>query len=293
MSELAREMMAKVEGGIRLESAQEMTDEYRETLLHLLTMQADSELAGGYGYVPWITKAPTVEEKHVVAQIVKDELRHAAVMVRSARRPRVRRRAPRPSPRRDLHDAHRAGRGYRDRAHHERQAGEHLLLPDRDVGRFRLLQLLHGSGGRAPARGCPRLLLRPLGARDRRDLQGGEVPHPPRRVLGEEARLRPDDPRRGADDLQQVVRPDAEHLRAPGVAEEPALPEVPAQAPRQRRGPAGVRPRGPGALRQVRPHAPRVEAEMGRAPRRSPHPRLRGGGAVRAVRKLGPPEELT
>src|SRR5881409_3826096 len=80
MSELAREMMAKVEGGIRLESAQEMTDEYRETLLHLLTMQADSELAGGYGYVPWITKAPTVEEKHVVAQIVKDELRHATVM---------------------------------------------------------------------------------------------------------------------------------------------------------------------------------------------------------------------
>src|SRR5436309_14924841 len=80
MSELAREMMAKVEGGIRLESAQEMTDEYRETLVHLLTMQADSELAGGYGYVPWITKAPTGEEKHVVAQIVKDELRHATVM---------------------------------------------------------------------------------------------------------------------------------------------------------------------------------------------------------------------
>src|SRR6266478_6840757 len=80
MSELAREMTAKIEGGIRLESAQEMTDEYRETLLHLLTMQADSELAGGYGYVPWITKAPTVEEKNVVAQIVKDELRHAAVM---------------------------------------------------------------------------------------------------------------------------------------------------------------------------------------------------------------------
>src|SRR5205809_6851005 len=80
MSELAREMMAKVEGGIRLESAQEMTDEYRETLLHLLTMQADSELAGRYGYVPWITKAPTVEGKHVVAQIVQDGLRHAAVM---------------------------------------------------------------------------------------------------------------------------------------------------------------------------------------------------------------------
>jgi ring-1,2-phenylacetyl-CoA epoxidase subunit PaaA len=30
--------------------------------------------------VPWITRAPGVEEKHVVAQIVKDELRHATVM---------------------------------------------------------------------------------------------------------------------------------------------------------------------------------------------------------------------
>src|SRR4030095_9640825 len=80
MSDLAKAMMAKIEGGVRLESAHEMTAEYRENLVHLLTMQADSELAGGYGYVPWITKAPTVEEKHVVAQIVKAELRHATVM---------------------------------------------------------------------------------------------------------------------------------------------------------------------------------------------------------------------
>ena len=45
-----------------------------------MTMQADSELAGAYGYVPWIMKAPGVEEKLVVAQIVKDETRHAKVM---------------------------------------------------------------------------------------------------------------------------------------------------------------------------------------------------------------------
>jgi ring-1,2-phenylacetyl-CoA epoxidase subunit PaaA len=80
MSDPAREMLAKIESGARLESAHEMTPEYRDNLVHLMTMQADSELAGGYGYVPWIAKAPTVEEKHVVAQIVKDELRHAAVM---------------------------------------------------------------------------------------------------------------------------------------------------------------------------------------------------------------------
>jgi ring-1,2-phenylacetyl-CoA epoxidase subunit PaaA len=73
-------MTDKIARGVRLESADEMTPAYREALVHLMTMQADSELAGGYGYVPWITKAPNVEEKHVVAQIVKDELRHAAVM---------------------------------------------------------------------------------------------------------------------------------------------------------------------------------------------------------------------
>ena len=80
MGDLHAEMLAKLERGARLESRDEATPEYLEHLIHLMTMQADSELAGGYGYVPWITKAPTVEEKHVVAQIVKDELRHAAVM---------------------------------------------------------------------------------------------------------------------------------------------------------------------------------------------------------------------
>src|SRR3989442_7997224 len=80
MAEMVETMMEKIRAGQRLESPDEMTAEYRENLVHLLTMQADSELAGGYGYVPWITKAPTVDEKHVVAQIVKDELRHAAVM---------------------------------------------------------------------------------------------------------------------------------------------------------------------------------------------------------------------
>jgi len=80
VSDLDRETVAKIERGERLESPEELTPAYREHLIHLMTMQADSELAGGYGYVPWITKAPTVEEKHVVAQIVKDELRHAAVM---------------------------------------------------------------------------------------------------------------------------------------------------------------------------------------------------------------------
>jgi len=47
------------------------------------------------------------------------------------------------------------------------------------------------TGRRPSARGRPRLLLRALGPRDRGHLQGGEVPHPARRVLGQEAREDP------------------------------------------------------------------------------------------------------
>ncbi len=73
-------LLARLAAGETIEAGDEMSPVYRENLVHLMTMQADSELAGAYGYVPWIMKAPTVEEKLVVAQIVKDETRHAKVM---------------------------------------------------------------------------------------------------------------------------------------------------------------------------------------------------------------------
>jgi ring-1,2-phenylacetyl-CoA epoxidase subunit PaaA len=73
-------LLARLAAGERVESADEMTADYKKNLIHLMTMQADSELAGAFGYVPWIMKAPTIEEKHVVSQIVKDEVRHAHVM---------------------------------------------------------------------------------------------------------------------------------------------------------------------------------------------------------------------
>jgi ring-1,2-phenylacetyl-CoA epoxidase subunit PaaA len=70
-------MMAKIAAGEKLESPSEITDEYREHLLVLMIAQADSELAGAYGYIPWIENAPTVAEKLAMANIVKDEVRHA------------------------------------------------------------------------------------------------------------------------------------------------------------------------------------------------------------------------
>jgi len=66
----------------RIESASEMSEEYRRPLVHLMTMQADSELAGGLGYVKWIGAAPTMKEKSVMAKIVEDEIGHAHMIYR-------------------------------------------------------------------------------------------------------------------------------------------------------------------------------------------------------------------
>jgi len=73
-------LLAKIAQGEMIESVEEMTEEYRENLVRLMLMQADSEIAGAFGYVPWIMKAPTTAEMLAVATIAKDEVRHGRVM---------------------------------------------------------------------------------------------------------------------------------------------------------------------------------------------------------------------
>ena len=58
---------------------------YEKMLKKLLWMQGDSEYSGALGYMPWIEKAPTLKEKVLVAQIVKDEMRHASVIYKLLR----------------------------------------------------------------------------------------------------------------------------------------------------------------------------------------------------------------
>jgi len=76
------QLLEKIRTGKIVESPEEMSEEYRTHLVNLMQMQADSELSGSFGYVPWIIKAPTVPEMLAVATIVKDEVRHARVMYR-------------------------------------------------------------------------------------------------------------------------------------------------------------------------------------------------------------------
>ena len=74
------EVIERVARGERISTSDEMSEEYRDDLVNLMTMQADSELAGAFGYIPFIAKAPGVEEKLIVANIVRDETRHAKAM---------------------------------------------------------------------------------------------------------------------------------------------------------------------------------------------------------------------
>jgi ring-1,2-phenylacetyl-CoA epoxidase subunit PaaA len=81
-NEREQRMLEKLAKGESIETPDEMSDEYYDHLTNLMVQQADSELAGGFGYVPWIMKAPTTEEMLIVSNIVRDEVRHARAMYR-------------------------------------------------------------------------------------------------------------------------------------------------------------------------------------------------------------------
>jgi ring-1,2-phenylacetyl-CoA epoxidase subunit PaaA len=73
-------LMAKLARGEAIRSQDEMTHDYRQALIRLMLMQADSELAAAFGYVPWITQAVSTKEMLRISSIVHDEVRHARVM---------------------------------------------------------------------------------------------------------------------------------------------------------------------------------------------------------------------
>ena len=73
-------LFEEIKNGKTFDKGAELPPLYKKHLLNLLWMQGDSEYSGSLGYAPWIEKAPTVMEKVLVAQMVKDEMRHAQVV---------------------------------------------------------------------------------------------------------------------------------------------------------------------------------------------------------------------
>ncbi len=79
------QLFAEIAEGRTFDKGEELPPLYHKHLLNLLWMQGDSEYAGALGYMPWIEKAPDLKEKLLVAQIVKDEMRHATVIYKMLR----------------------------------------------------------------------------------------------------------------------------------------------------------------------------------------------------------------
>jgi ring-1,2-phenylacetyl-CoA epoxidase subunit PaaA len=76
------QLFKEIKDGRTFDSSEDLPTFYRKHLLNLLWMQGDSEYSGALGYMPWIAKAPSLQEKVIVAQMVKDEMRHASVIYR-------------------------------------------------------------------------------------------------------------------------------------------------------------------------------------------------------------------
>ncbi len=73
-------LFEEIKNGKTFDKTDDLPPLYRKALLNLLWMQGDSEYAGALGYMPWIAQAPNAHERVLVAQIVKDEMRHAHVI---------------------------------------------------------------------------------------------------------------------------------------------------------------------------------------------------------------------
>jgi ring-1,2-phenylacetyl-CoA epoxidase subunit PaaA len=87
MKPMARpeELQERLAHGEKVRSVEDMSEEYYDALLNLMLMQADSELAGGVGYMPWIAQAPGINEKYTVATMVREEIGHAHAMYKLLR----------------------------------------------------------------------------------------------------------------------------------------------------------------------------------------------------------------
>lgn len=78
------DLEARVKAGETLESADQLTEEYRELLLGMVEFTANSEFIGAYSERPWIEKAPSFQRKLALEAKVQDEIGHAQMQYRLA-----------------------------------------------------------------------------------------------------------------------------------------------------------------------------------------------------------------
>lgn len=79
-----RLFMEKIEAGKKIEADDWMPEEYRNTLIKLISMHGISEIMGALPEKEWVPKAPTLRRKLGIMAKVQDEMGHGQLLLRVA-----------------------------------------------------------------------------------------------------------------------------------------------------------------------------------------------------------------
>ncbi len=82
--EKLEQFMARIEAGEKIEADDWMPDEYRNTLIKLISMHGISEIMGALPEKEWVPKAPTLFRKLGIMAKVQDEMGHGQLLLRVA-----------------------------------------------------------------------------------------------------------------------------------------------------------------------------------------------------------------
>lgn len=83
-AEKMEQFIAKIEAGDKIESDDWMPEDYRMTLIKLISMHGISEIMGALPEKEWVPKAPTVQRKLGIMAKVQDEMGHGQLLLRVA-----------------------------------------------------------------------------------------------------------------------------------------------------------------------------------------------------------------
>ncbi|MCM3617191.1 1,2-phenylacetyl-CoA epoxidase subunit A [Sutcliffiella horikoshii] len=76
--------MQRIHAGEKIEADDWMPEEYRKTLIKLISMHAISEIMGALPEKEWVPKAPTLKRKLGIMAKVQDEMGHGQLLLRVA-----------------------------------------------------------------------------------------------------------------------------------------------------------------------------------------------------------------
>ena len=85
MAVTEQQLRERLDGGWLVEHAEQMTEDYRQTLIRILTVSADTELISAPSYYRAAKNAPTINNFISAMGIIQDELGHAHIAYRLLR----------------------------------------------------------------------------------------------------------------------------------------------------------------------------------------------------------------